>query len=220
MSSSVSPLIISSQTGPHKNLQKLLARHVNSDYQATIPQHAIEAFEKCNTFVQSRKQAVVLDSGCGTGESSYRLAKQYPQLTVVGMDKSSHRLERHYAHGEQPSNLIFVRCDCVHFWLLMKQSQWQVAHHYLLYPNPWPKPGHLQRRWHGHPIFPAMIELSDKLTLRTNWDIYAQEFVQAINLISNKQATLNQLENIDSPLTPFERKYLQSEHELYEVKIN
>ena len=38
----------------------------------------------------------------------------------------------------------------------------QLAHreqHYLLYPNPWPKAKHLQRRVHGHGSFPLLLQL-------------------------------------------------------------
>jgi len=218
MSVTKSPLIVSSQTTPHKNLAKLVLKYQISEFQDSIPKHAVNAFQIANQFVSSNE--VILDSGCGTGESSYRLADKFPEYKVVGVDKSIDRLERSHAFGDQPENLIFVQCDCVHLWRLIKDANWNIDRQYLFYPNPWPKPGHLQRRWHGHPIFPTMIALGGVLTMRTNWKVYAQEFAQALDIASVGKVDVKQLElDVETAFTPFERKYIQSEHQLYEVVI-
>ena len=211
-----SPLIVSSQSSPHKNLARLILKYQNSEFQDSIPKHARNAFEIANEFVLSDK--VILDSGCGTGESSHRLAEKFPQHKIIAVDKSIERLQRSHVNGEQPDNLLFVQADCVHLWRLIKQVGWNIERQYLFYPNPWPKPGHLQRRWHGHPIFPTMLSLGGVLTMRTNWKIYAQEFAQALQLSGLGNIEINQLElDVDVASTPFERKYIQSEHQLYEV---
>jgi tRNA G46 methylase TrmB len=218
MSVTKSPLIVSSQTTPHKNLAKLVLKYQISEFQDSIPKHAVNAFQIANQFVSSNE--VILDSGCGTGESSYRLADKFPEYKVVGVDKSIDRLERSHTFGDQPENLIFVQCDCVHLWRLIKGANWNIDRQYLFYPNPWPKPGHLQRRWHGHPIFPTMIALGGVLTMRTNWKVYAQEFAQALDIASVGKVDVKQLKlDVETAFTPFERKYIQSEHQLYEVVI-
>ena len=214
-----SSLIVSSQTMPHKNLAKLVLKYQNSEFQDSIPMHAVNAFEIANKFVSTNN--VILDSGCGTGESSYRLAEKFPQHKVVGVDKSIERLQRSHANGEQPDNLLLVQSDCIHLWRLIKQAGWNIERHYLFYPNPWPKPGHLQRRWHGHPIFPTMVSLGGVLTMRTNWGVYAQEFAQALQLSGLDNIEMKQLVlDADIAFTPFERKYKQSGHQLYEVVSN
>ncbi len=219
MSVTKSPLIVSSQTGPHKNLAKLVLKYQNSEFQDSIPKHATNAFHIANEFVSSNK--AILDSGCGTGESSYRLAEKFPEYKVIAVDKSIERLQRSHAYGEQPANLLFVQCDCVHLWQLIKQAEWSVERHYLFYPNPWPKPGHLQRRWHGHPIFPTMIALGGVMTMRTNWKVYAEEFAQALLLSGLGNVEMEKLKlDVDTAFTPFERKYIKSEHQLYEVVSN
>jgi tRNA G46 methylase TrmB len=217
MSIAKSPFIISSQTSPHKNLAKLVLKYQNSEFQDSIPKHAANAFQIADDFASSDK--VILDSGCGTGESSYRLAKKFPEYKVIAVDKSIERLQRSHAYGDKPANLLFVQCDCVHLWRLIKQAMWNIERHYLFYPNPWPKPGHLQRRWHGHPIFPTMLAVGGVITMRTNWKVYAEEFVQALEMNSVGQVELKHLElDIEAAFTPFERKYMQSDHQLYEVK--
>jgi tRNA G46 methylase TrmB len=182
--------------------------------QDTIPKFAYDAFDVANHFVAD--DPVVLDSGCGTGESSYRLAQLYPDKKIIGIDKSSARLQRSHAHGEQPKNLLLVQANCIYMWRLIRQAQWDIHHHYLLYPNPWPKPAHVQKRWHGHPIFPTLISLGGKLVLRTNWEIYALEFAQAITLLISYDVTVAKLSVVNA-FTPFERKYIKSHHSLYEI---
>jgi tRNA (guanine-N7-)-methyltransferase len=218
MSVTKSSLIISSQISPHKNLAKLVLKYQNSEFQDSIPKHAVNAFQMASEFVSSSK--VILDSGCGIGESSYRLAEKFPDHKVIGVDKSIDRLQRSHAFGDQSENLLFVQCDCVHLWRLIKNANWSIDRHYLFYPNPWPKPGHLQRRWHGHPIFPTVIALGGVLTMRTNWKVYAEEFVQALEISGAGEVGIKQLElEVEAAFTPFERKYIQSEHQLYEVML-
>jgi len=216
MSECKSPQIESSQVGPHKKLAKLVLKYQQSCMQDSIPKHAYDAFEIANQFVAG--DAVVLDSGCGTAESSYRLAQQFPDIKVIGIDKSIIRLQRSHMHGKQPENLLLLQADCVHMWRLIQQAQWKIQKHCLFYPNPWPKPGHLQRRWHGHPIFPTLVALGGVLIMRTNWKIYAQEFAQALTIILDRQLAIAAL-SLNDAVTPFERKYLHSKHSLYEVMV-
>jgi tRNA G46 methylase TrmB len=90
--------------------------------------------------------------------------------------------------------------------------------HYLLYPNPWPKIGHLSRRWHGHPVFPAMLALGGLLECRSNWRIYVEEFCFAIIRLTSLSAACEIYEP-EAVMTPFERKYLESGHTLYRTRV-
>jgi tRNA (guanine-N7-)-methyltransferase len=61
-----------------------------------------------------------------------------------------------------------------------------------------------------------MLALGGALELRTNWKVYAEEFAQALRIAGvQPQADLLKLE---SPLTPFERKYQASAHELWRCR--
>ena len=90
--------------------------------------------------------------------------------------------------------------------------------HWLLYPNPWPKPAQLARRWHGHPVFPSLLALGGTLILRSNWRIYAEEFALAARLCGAATSAVVSFRPVD-PLSPFERKYAASGHELFQVTI-
>lgn len=148
-------------------------------YNDSMPfaQHTTNAFIEAQNFVNnfykdadaSTVKYVILDSGCGVGLSTIGLAREYLQYPVIGIDRSLHRLERSGQYSSKNSNvqelengnegsisyssctnLLLIRAELGDFWMLVCQlSDWVVHSHYILYPNPYPKNRHIQRRWHG-----------------------------------------------------------------------
>ena len=149
---------------------------------------------------------MILDAGCGTGESTRRLTEQFPEALVLGVDKSAARLAK-YAH-KIPENAFLVRADLSDFWRLAAAAGWRLQRHYLLYPNPWPKPEHLQRRWHGSPVLPFIVALGGWLELRSNWRLYVEEFAFALE--RRGFHAICETYQTSEALTPFERKYWAS----------
>ena len=107
-----------------------------------------------------------------------------------------------------PQNTLLVRADLSDFWRLAVTAKWQLQRHYLLYPNPWPKPEHLQRRWHGSPVLPFVVALGGQLELRSNWRLYVEEFVFALEQLGFH--TVCEAYQANIAWTPFERKYWAS----------
>ena len=162
----------------------------------------------------TRERPLILDACCGVGDSSRALAVLYPDHWVVGVDKSADRLSRERA-GEDPENLLLIRADLNDFYRLAADAGWRPERHYILYPNPWPKPAHLKRRWHGAPVFPSLVALGGRLELRSNWRIYLEEFGEALSIAGHE----SRLEPFVAakPITPFERKYRDSGHALWSL---
>ena len=208
----------STQSGTHSSLQQLVEKHLQHVWRQPVADHNRAAFQQCLSWRSERglSRPLLLDSGCGTGRASRALADLHPDALVIGIDQSAARLRRGMERfGPAPENLLLLRAECSDIWRLMLDAGWQVARHFLLYPNPWPKPGHLQRRWHGHPVFPQMLALSEVIELRTNWAIYAQEMVEALAL-AGWSAELDLVQPL-SPLTDFEEKYCDSGHALWRL---
>jgi len=204
----------SSQTTAHPRLREIVRRHLQAPYLHRPSAAGRAAFAA----VQERLAAApfVLDAGCGTGASTFGLAREHPRDVVIGVDKSAARLgagERLAARGMAPPNAILLRCDLVDFWRLAAAAAVRCVRQYLLYPNPWPKPEQLRRRWHAHPILPSIIALGGTIELRTNWKVYAEEFSVALDEagIESRCETFAPRE----PATPFERKYAASGHALW-----
>ena len=211
--------IFSAQTGPHDKLPALIARHVQSPFLRPIADHALAAFAQFESCWDGRSP-LLLDAGCGVGWSSLQLAQQYPDHCVIAVDQSEDRIARGKpVDGELPPNLIFLRTDLTDFWRVLQAERIRLARHYLLYPNPWPKIGHLSRRWHGSAVFPSVLALGGVLECRSNWRIYVEEMAIAIGLIHGA-APVCELWQADQPLTPFERKYRDSGHALYRLQID
>src|SRR5690606_33250378 len=109
------------------------------------------------------------------------LATQYPDHFVIGIDQSEDRIGRNtHWPTATPTNLAWVRADLVDYWRLLLDNRIFPARQYLLYPNQWPKIGHLARRWHGHPVFPTIVALGGSIECRSNWQTYIEEFAAAL----------------------------------------
>ena len=207
--------IRSLQAGRHPRLREIVVRHLEDDYRRSPGENGRRAFAEVADRVAA--EAFVLDAGCGTGESTFVLARRHPRRLVLGVDKSAARLaigQRQVDSGMAPGNAILLRCELVDFWQLASAAAClRCERQYLLYPNPWPKPGQVMRRWHAHPVLPALLALGGAVELRTNWRVYAEEFAEALRL-ADRETCLGEIVT-DDPLTPFERKYAASGHALW-----
>ncbi len=212
-----SRIVISNQADVHPQLLERLARYRGAAFQRPIPQRSREAFDAADELVRRSGKDLILDSGCGTGDSTVRLAALHPDCFVLGVDKSRERLRRgEHQHGLlQGENFACVRADLIDFWRLAHAGAWRLKYHFCLYPNPWPKAEHLVRRWHAHPVFSVVPQLGGRLEMRTNWRIYAAEF--AISLALHGVRSNTEICDGAQQLTPFERKYAASGHKLYRL---
>lgn len=214
-------LVTSSQSGVHVHLEKNLRRHLASDWSQPLHQSSVRVFRQlADSGVLTNRSPLILDSGCGTGISSLRLARMYPDHQVIGVDQSRARLSKSGVDGGflKIDNCVLLRAELSAFWRLLFDFGVGIDHHFLLYPNPWPKPGHLMRRWHGHPVFPTLLALGGEIELRCNWHIYAQEFAQAVNYVLNTRVKVSDIKP-ESGISPFEQKYLERQQSLYAVKV-
>ena len=202
----------SSQCAIHAQLERVVRRHLASSWQQPIRPHTQRAFDLLSESL-SAGAALILDSGCGTGHSTAKLALAHPDALVIGVDKSESRLAR---GPDLPGNALMVRAELADFWRLAHLAEWRLSRHYLLYPNPWPKPAQLQRRWHGHPVFPQLLALGGRLELRTNFELYAVEFARALEIAGVATVEVVSFQSRE-PVSPFERKYADSGHELYRL---
>lgn len=220
MSYANSRIPASAQQGVHEGLAGRLERHLAAPFRKPYAEYNRDAFDASLTDWDGRAP-LILDAGCGVGHSTIQLARAFPDHWVVGVDQSEDRLTRRkpYPDALLPRNLVFVRADLVDYWRLLEDAGLRLARHYLLYPNPWPKIGHLGRRWHAHPVFPTLPRLGGVLECRSNWRVYVEELAFALARVTGRQVAWESFEAA-SPLTPFERKYRDSGQPLYRLAID
>lgn len=234
--------VTSNQIDIYKNLEAVVRKYAATTFLRPVADHTREAFERACDFVRGFNAAdcaeLVLDSGCGTGESTIHLARKFPNVPVIGVDKSAerltkagndHQLKQAVAGSQElPPNVFWVRAELLDFWRLafekVDAGEWKILHHALYYPNPWPKESEATRRFHLHPIFPTLLRLSPVTELRTNWEIYAREFKEAACTLGGVLSLKLDVElgafNPENPETAFERKYQSAGQELYKVLVS
>lgn len=219
MSYANSRIPVSAQQGVHEALDVRVQRHLREPFRKPCAPYNRDAFER-SLAGWDGQAPLILDAGCGVGHSTIALARSHPDHYVIGVDQSEERLARRkpYPPALWPANMVFARADLVDYWRLLHAAGLRLARHYVLYPNPWPKIGHLGRRWHAHPVFPWLLALGGVLECRSNWQVYAQEFARAAAWALGR-AVEPEAFHTETPLTPFERKYRDSGQPLYRVAL-
>ena len=208
--------VSSQQSTLHPQLAQVIERHRASPFQKPVTAYNQQAFA---LFLQRWRSAgeapLVLDAGCGVGLSTRHLATLHADCFVLGIDQSADRLARQTLWPQAPAdNMLLLRADLVDFWRLLLAAQIPVQRHYLLYPNPWPKVGHLQRRWHGHAVFPTLVALGGLIECRSNWAIYIEELAAGLRQLGATNIAVEAFAPA-LPITPFEKKYLASGQALW-----
>ncbi|NJA89758.1 SAM-dependent methyltransferase [Rhodocyclus tenuis] len=211
---------VSAQTDIHTQLPALLDRRVGQPFRQPIAVYNQRAFEEFLAAYRGFGVAapLIVDACCGTGESSLWLARQHPECFVVGVDQSAIRLGRG-TRQPLPANVLLLRADLVDFWRLLADAGLRPRQQTIFYPNPWPKIGHLARRWHAHAVFPTVLALGGVLECRSNWRIYIDEFAFAIKRLTGL-VTRGEVWAAGEPVTAFERKYRDSGHTLYRLVVD
>ncbi len=212
--------IYSNQNGVHENLSRTLERNQRNKYQKPFPRHTVDAFKKAEQIIGRENKPLILDSGCGVGESTLYFAQKYKNHFVLGIDKSFYRLNKNNSFkNSEADNYYLIRADLIDFWRLAALEKWKVDMHFVLYPSPWPLKKHLKKRFHAHPVFPDFVTLGARTELRSNWPVYLQEFAFAYRFFTGRLITVDTFIP-EMTITPFERKYLQSGQTLYRLLID
>jgi tRNA G46 methylase TrmB len=200
----------------------VVQKHLEHPFRKPLSEHTQTAFDEIKPLVEThlaKNQPLIFDSCCGTAMSTRIIAEDNPEALVIGIDRSKVRLGKEY-NADFPENAITVQAECGDFWILAQAQGWKLTKHSIFYPNPYPKSKHLKRRWHGHPAFPALLALGGELELRTNWKVYVDEFSLAVGFAIDKVGLYEYIEAFQSniPMTLFEKKYQESQQELYRFR--
>ncbi|MDB4542416.1 methyltransferase domain-containing protein [Pseudomonadales bacterium] len=215
-----SRIIASAQEGVHERLESTVTKHLATNFGKPISKFNSDNYD--SAMRQINREKIIFDSGCGNGRSTFQLARNNPDAFVIGIDKSAARLSKSRNNkGEQdPSeidNYCLVRADLIDFLRLASNDGIALHKHYFLYPNPWPKSQHLQRRWHGSPVFKDIIQLGGVFEVRSNWKIYAEEFKVSLGIAGITSMVSEMNHDNHHYISDFEAKYHRSGQALWQL---
>ncbi|MBT4793465.1 MAG: SAM-dependent methyltransferase [Halobacteriovoraceae bacterium] len=220
-----SRLLESNQEGIHPNLSKILATNKLKKFSKPFSSHSLSAMAEIESWIekQGSEKEILLDLCCGVGESTFHLATEFPEKLVLGIDKSADRIQRNNSFKHNPPiNMIILRADLIDISRLLanKKDCYNFSKQYMYYPNPYPKKSQIKKRWYAHSVFPYLLELNIELEVRSNWKGYLEELVIAAEFFGYQVSRKLEPFIPEKLITPFERKYFESGHILFEVAVS
>lgn len=97
---------------------KLVTKHLRTTYRLPISplmQAVIRPVLERLQHEQAEGRSLLLDAGCGTGESTLTIAQRFSDRFVLGVDRSLARLRK---TPPLPANALVVRARLEEFWLM------------------------------------------------------------------------------------------------------
>jgi tRNA (guanine-N7-)-methyltransferase len=165
------------------------------------------------------KGPVDLEIGCGAGFHPIRYAQEHSERTLIAIERTHARFARfqsRLAGHPHLTNILAIQDDAIR-WVTHRVPPGSLDRIFLLYPNPYPKSGQQNKRWHSMPFMGRLLHClaaGGTLTLATNMASYAEEARQMMQdvwgvcLVQDRRFTADE-RSPDKASTHFERKYLQ-----------
>jgi tRNA (guanine-N7-)-methyltransferase len=186
--------------------------------------YAPESLEPATCF--GRQAPLILEIGCGMGETTARIAAAQPQNDFLGIEVHTPGVGNllKLIDTHQLTNLRLVQHDAVEVVRDMIAPQTLAGIH-VFFPDPWPKKRHHKRRLLQPPF---VLELAKRLQAggyfhcATDWEEYALQMVEVLAgcplLENSSQAPDGFAPRPDyRPQTKFETRGLRLGHGVWDV---
>lgn len=157
---------------------------------------------------------ICIEIGCGVGLHPILYSKKYPENFLVAIEHTKNKFEkfeRRFQNNGSPSNLLPIHGNAIN-WINDNLTSHSVYEYFLLYPNPSPKAGDLNKRWYAMPFMGVIIDTlvkGGRITIASNETFYIEEaknyMTKNWNLkLLNESKILEQ----ETYRTHFEKKYV------------
>lgn len=189
-------------------------------YDTLMPRYGIAFSEAALDYSAAfgRSAPVILEIGCGMGETTARIAAALPEKNFLGVEVHSPGVGAllKLIEQQQLANLRVIRHDAVEVVEHMIAPQ-SLAGVHLFFPDPWPKARHHKRRI----VQPAFVKLlasrlapGGYLHFATDWEPYAESMLE---VLSCEPLLTNGSDNFaprpaHRPVTKFETRGLKLGH--------
>jgi tRNA (guanine-N7-)-methyltransferase len=166
-----------------------------------------------------RTAPLQVDLGCGDGAYLFALAEQTPQKNFLGTERLLHRVKKACRKADKIDNMRVLRIETFYAvrYLLPAAS---VEMFHLLFPDPWEKRRHHQRRIVGLEFLRAIhTALAPEGVLRvvTDHRDYFDKIQEVAARSGDFQIGTNGTKNY--PASTFEEKFKQQGMDIYRLEL-
>lgn len=169
--------------------------------------------------VFSNENPIRLEIGTGKGQFLINMAKKYPDINFIGVEKYESVLVRAVQKIEE-ENLLNIKFICIDAKELGEVFDHEIDTIYLNFSDPWPKKRHADRRLTSHVflnIYDSLFCGDAKIIQKTDNIIL---FASSISSLSTYGYTLENVsldlhhENIDNVMTEYEEKFIRQGYKI------
>ena len=160
-----------------------------------------------------------VDLGCGDGSFVCELAQQFPEKNFLGIERLTKRVEKVRRKAKKFENVRVLHADSLFAvrYLLPENS---VESFYLLFPDPWPKRRHQQRRIFTREFLDAIAAALEKhglLHVATDQLDYFRQ-IERLSHADSKFEIVDR-DEIVLPATKFERTFREQGLPIYRLTL-
>ena len=164
-----------------------------------------------------REAPLQVDLGCGDGSFLCKLAEQFPDKNFLGIERLTKRVEKVRRKAGKIDNVRVLGTDTLFAarYLLPTNS---VEAFYLLFPDPWPKRRHQQRRIFTGDFLDAIgaaLEQNGVLRVATDQLDYFHQIERLSRAHPELEVVPRSRNEVVLPLTKFERKFREQNLPIY-----
>ena len=199
-------------------------------YEALMPIYGIPYQNQLKTLqdwvtIFGNSNPIVLEIGCGMGETTAKIAAQNPNINYVGIEVFTAGvgalLKRIQEYGL--TNLRIIQHDAVEVIRDMIPENFLSGVH-VFFPDPWHKARHHKRRLIQAPfVYELALRLQSGgyIHCATDWENYAEQMLEVLSneeLLKNTDPSDGFIERPDSrPLTKYENRGNRLGHGVWDV---
>ena len=168
-----------------------------------------------------RNACLEVDLGCGDGSFLCELAQQFPERNFLGIDRLTKRVEKVRRKAAKIDNVRVLPTDTL-FGVRYLLPENSVQTFYLLFPDPWPKRRHQERRIFTCGFLDAIataLEQDGALRVATDQVDYFRQMERLSHDHSQFEIVPPSPNDAVFPLTKFERGFRQQGVPIYRLAL-
>lgn len=156
---------------------------------------------------------VFVEVGAGQGLFAVQFSRTHPDPTLIAIERTRERFARLQQRitNNHCQNVIPIRANAVN-WITHCLSIQSVDGYFFWYPNPYPKPGQRNKRFHAMPFMGHLLQTlkpGGTITMATNEAFYYTEAKAFMVGVWGMTCLVDRvIPRLQPPRTHFEKKYL------------